>query len=178
MSAATSASAEKAALRASVLAARAGRPAAERAAAGDRLAEAVHRWLAGTAMVALYESFGTEPPTTALLELLARDGIDVIIPVLRPDLDLDWARYGAPATLLGPGAVAEADAVVVPALAVDRAGVRLGRGGGSYDRALARTDRPALALVYDDELLPRLPAEPHDRAVQAVATPSGGLVEL
>jgi 5-formyltetrahydrofolate cyclo-ligase len=70
--------------------------------------------------------------------------------------------------------------VVVPALAVDRRGVRLGRGGGSYDRALARlaAGATAVALLHDGELLDALPAEAHDRAVTAAVTPSGGWCDL
>jgi 5-formyltetrahydrofolate cyclo-ligase len=68
----------------------------------------------------------------------------------------------------------------VPALAVDRRGNRLGRGGGSYDRALSRVPRRALvvALLYDGELVDELPTEPHDRPVNAVVTPGGGLVRI
>ena len=65
---------------------------------------------------------------------------------------------------------------VVPALAVSRDGVRLGRGGGYYDRALAHA-RPGavlVAVVFDDELLDEVPAEAHDHRVTAVVTPSGG----
>jgi 5-formyltetrahydrofolate cyclo-ligase len=67
-------------------------------------------------------------------------------------------------------ALEAADVVLVPALAADRAGHRLGRGGGSYDRALQRV-RPgalAIAVVHAHELLDRVPAEPHDRRVSAV----------
>jgi 5-formyltetrahydrofolate cyclo-ligase len=77
---------------------------------------------------------------------------------------------------LGPTAIGTADIVVVPALAVARDGVRLGRGGGYYDRALrhARPDAVVVALLFDDEFVDELPAEPHDRRVTAVVTPSGG----
>jgi 5-formyltetrahydrofolate cyclo-ligase len=76
---------------------------------------------------------------------------------------------------LGPDAVATADVVLLPGLAVSTRGERLGRGGGSYDRALGRVPpgRPVLALLYDGELLPAVPAEPHDRPVTGVVTPSG-----
>ena len=77
-------------------------------------------------------------------------------------------------------AIAAADAVVVPALAVDRFGIRLGRGGGYYDRALvhARADAVLVTVVFDDERVPELPREIHDRPVRAVVTPSGGWQEL
>jgi 5-formyltetrahydrofolate cyclo-ligase len=110
-----------------------------------------------------------------------------LLPVLLPDLDLDWAVYdGAlvPARFglrepsgprLGPAAIGSAALVVVPAVAVDRRGVRLGRGGGSYDRALARVPAGTMivAALYDGELVDALPADPHDVRVTAVATPSG-----
>jgi 5-formyltetrahydrofolate cyclo-ligase len=70
---------------------------------------------------------------------------------------------------------AAADVVVVPALAVGPDGTRLGRGGGSYDRALARVTaaRTVIALLYDGEVLPDVPVEEHDRAVDAAVLPSG-----
>jgi 5-formyltetrahydrofolate cyclo-ligase len=98
----------------------------------------------------------------------------LLVPLLLPDRDLDWTVYDED-TRLGPAAVAGADLVIVPAVAVDRAGVRLGRGGGSYDRALARVPDATLivAALYHDELVAALPFEDHDRRVHAVVTPSG-----
>lgn len=145
---------------------------------------------AGT--VAAYVSVGREPGTRPLLDALRTAGVTVLLPVLLPDDDLDWGPYtGAHALLragrglrepdgvrLGPEAVTRADAVLLPGLAVDGRGRRLGRGGGSYDRVLARLAaaeaRPALVvLLYDGELLAEVPAEPHDRPVTAAVTPSG-----
>ncbi len=79
-----------------------------------------------------------------------------------------------PASVTVPAA--SSAVVAVPAVAVARNGVRLGRGGGYYDRALAhaRAGATVVALVFDDELVDDLPAEPHDRRVTAVVTPSGG----
>jgi 5-formyltetrahydrofolate cyclo-ligase len=141
------------------------------------------------ATVAVYVSVGTEPGTGPLLEALAAAGKRVVLPVLLPDGDLDWAVYDGPASLvparlgllepagprLGPDSVATADVVLVPALAVDRSGVRLGRGGGSYDRALARVPVGTFicALLYDGELLDEVPRADHDRRVTAVVTPRG-----
>ena len=73
-----------------------------------------------------------------------------------------------------------ADLVLLPALAVDRLGWRLGRGGGSYDRALTRvgTPIPTVALLYDGELLDRVPAGRHDQRVRLIARPSQGITRL
>jgi 5-formyltetrahydrofolate cyclo-ligase len=70
--------------------------------------------------------------------------------------------------------------VGAPAVAVDRSGARLGRGGGSYDRALGRVP-PGVGVIvplYDGELVDRVPVELHDQEVTMVATPSRGPVRL
>lgn len=157
--------AAKQVLRRRLLAARAALPEGVRA-AGDDARDAVLAPLLAGARVAAYASFGTEPRTDALVDDAT------LLPVLLPDRDLDWAaRGGAP---LGRAAVASCDVVLVPALAVDRGGVRLGRGGGSYDRALPRVRGLVVALLHEGELLDEsLPAQPHDAPVHAVALPSG-----
>ena len=145
------------------------------------------------ATVAAYVSVGTEPGTGPLLERLLEMGRRVIVPVLLPDHDLDWAVYDGPAGVvraraglleptgprLGLEAVATADAVLTPGLAVDRAGVRMGRGGGCYDRVLGRVPVGTFTctLLYPGELLEEVPAAPHDRRVTAVAT-SEGVIRL
>ncbi len=142
-----------------------------------------------SATVAAYVSVGSEPGTSALLDDLVASGKRVILPVLMPDNDLDWAEYRGAGSLasagrgllepagepLGVAAVATADAVLVPGLAVSSTGMRLGRGGGSYDRALARVPVGTFTcvLLYDDEADRAVPAEPHDRPVTAAATPAG-----
>lgn len=154
---------------------------AQRAAADDRIAAGLRELLAvrRPGLVAGYVPFGTEPGGDWLPPLLAEavgGGDRVLLPVLLADRDLDWAPLHDPdGERWGTAAVAGVDLVVVPALAVDQRGVRLGRGGGSYDRALARVPAgvPVVALLYDGELLPRLPAQPHDRPVTAVVTPGG-----
>lgn len=139
------------------------------------------------ATVAAYVSVGTEPGTGPLLDLLSDAGKRVLLPCLQPDDDLDWAAYDGtvlPARRgllepagerLGVDAVATADVVLVPGLAVDRAGHRLGRGGGSYDRALARVPVGTFTcvLLYPEEVGVSVPVEPHDRRVVAAATPTG-----
>lgn len=140
------------------------------------------------ATVAAYVSIGTEPGTGLLLRALADSGRRVVLPVLLPDGDLDWGTYRGDTSLaparrgllepvdrLGVDAVATADVVLVPGLAVSPTGMRLGRGGGSYDRALARVPVGTFTcvLLNDDEVGVEVPVEPHDRAVSAAASPSG-----
>ncbi|MEV6945504.1 5-formyltetrahydrofolate cyclo-ligase [Streptomyces sp. NPDC051172] len=152
--------------------------------------------LAHARTVAAYVSVGSEPGTLALLDALRERGVRVLLPALLPDNDLDWGAYAGEGSLariqhggkmalfepagerLGPGAVTGADVVLLPGLAVDARGMRLGRGGGSYDRVLTRLERadahPALVvLLYDSEVVGHVPEEAHDRPVHAVVTPSG-----
>ncbi len=174
----------KAALRARAARHRAGLTAEQRAASATALVRAVRAL--DPSRTAAYASSGTEPGTAALLT--DREG--VLLPVLQEDGDLDWAvfegelvpgRRGTlqpPGPLLGRDAVAACTLVVVPALGVDRTGTRLGRGGGSYDRALARTGGYAVAALHEGELHVQLPDEPHDRPVDAAVLPDRGLVRL
>jgi 5-formyltetrahydrofolate cyclo-ligase len=186
--------AAKAALRASVNDHRRGQSDPAREAAGRLIRDHVLSWpqaeMAGT--VAAYYSLATEPDTHRLVFGLWKRGTYVILPRLRPDGDLEWASYEGPDSLVpgprgvlepsepsrGVEAISRAALVLVPALAVDRHGHRLGRGGGSYDRALARVGErvPVVALLYDGELIDEVPAEPHDRPVSAVALPAQGIV--
>jgi 5-formyltetrahydrofolate cyclo-ligase len=166
---------------------------AQRDEAAAAIAATLAEHLAGTGTVAAYVPLPLEPGAGRLPGALTDLDVRVLLPVV-PDegRQLDWAVAGGPLTRgryglfqpdepgLGPEALAEADVIVVPALALDRHGVRLGRGGGYYDRALphARPDAVLVGVVFDDELVEQLPAEPHDRRIGAVVTPSGGWQEL
>ena len=136
---------------------------------------------AGVQRVAAYLPMRTEPGSTELLAALHAGGATVLIPVTLPDRDLAWAEWtlAGPGEVLGVEAIAAAGLVLVPALAVDRAGTRLGRGGGSYDRALARCGPGAViaALVFDEEVVAALPRDEWDVPVQAAVTP-GGWIDL
>ena len=178
----------KTALRDQLLTTRGRRSLLERQEVAAAVAERLLAWepVRRAATVAAYASVGSEPATGLLLERLSVAGKRVVLPVLLPDSDLDWAVWSGelvpavrgllepPGPRLGPEAVAPADVVLVPGLAVDARGHRLGRGGGSYDRALARVPvgTPVVVLLHDEEVLDAVPVAAHDRPVTAVATPS------
>ncbi len=145
-------------------------------------------------MIAAYVPALSEPGSIAMLDGLAACRARVLLPVTAPGNTLDWAlydpdqplvaaRYGLQepgGTRLGMDALSEAELIIVPALAVDRRGVRLGRGAGYYDRALAVSPVhcPVIAIVRDSEFVTELPESPHDRRVSGVITPELGLVRL
>lgn len=185
----------KTSLRDQVLAARKRRPLDAAAAFAADVAGAALAWDAvrRAATVAAYVSVGSEPGTGLLLDALVAAGKRVVVPVLRPDNDLDWTLYTGPTSLapasrgllepagarLGVDAVRSVDVVIVPGLAVSASGDRLGRGGGSYDRALARVPAgtPVAVVLYDDEVGLAVPTDPHDVRVGYVLT-GGGVVDL
>lgn len=143
----------------------------------------------GAQRVTAYVSVGNEPCTRLLLDQLHARGVEVLLPVLGPHLARSWGYFkgsqdlaerapGRPPEPSGPAlparAVGEAEVLVIPALAVDRAGRRLGQGGGWYDRMLPlRQDGVSVfAMVHADELVAGpLPSEDHDAPVDAVITP-------
>jgi 5-formyltetrahydrofolate cyclo-ligase len=186
----------KSLLRKELLAARARLSVAERRGAGRALRDMVldlpETGMAGT--IAAYVAVGAEPETNTLVFALWKRGSYVLLPVMTEEKDLDWASYEGPDSLgpgphglleptqpvRGPAAITSADLIIVPALAADRRGNRLGRGAGCYDRALARVGPsvPTIALLYDHELLDEVPAGPLDQRVRAVAQPVGGITRV
>ncbi len=196
---------DKPSVRSRLLGLRADLAATERAAAGQALCRVALgiREINAARIVCAYVPIGSEPDTRPLLAALRDHAVRVLLPVLLADGELAWGVYEGERSLrsgprgthsptgptLGMDAIRSADAVLVPGVAVDREGVRLGRGGGSYDRALARINRePPISvqdsphgptrpftavLLYDGEILDELPHEPHDQPVDAAITPSG-----
>ncbi len=161
-----------------------------RDAADVELVTGARALIAGRRRVATYAPMPGEPGGSQWVSELA-GAVEVLLPVLAPDRDLDWARYRPDRPLVASGVggllrepdgprlgiewIGEADLIFVPALAVDGRGVRLGRGGGSFDRALARVapEVPVIAVLYAGEIHDELPAEAHDRPVTGVLLPSG-----
>jgi 5-formyltetrahydrofolate cyclo-ligase len=190
----------KADLRRTLLATRRARSDADRREDAALLVAALPALLDGVDdPLCLHVAVGAEPGATpegaaALPEAARALGRRVLLPVTVGDAPLDWAEFDGPGSLgpgphglleptgarRGPDAVADAGLVLVPALAVDRRGVRLGRGGGHYDRSLPRAGLHTwlVALVADDGLVDELPDEPHDVAVHAVWRPRREIVAV
>jgi 5-formyltetrahydrofolate cyclo-ligase len=184
-------------LRAAILSRRRAVSAETRRAEADVLRERLTGMAEAGGTVCAYVPVGSEPGSPAMLDALVEAGVRVLLPVAREDdagrpLPLSWgdyrgelvtARFGLrepPAPWLPGEAIAAASVVVVPALAVDRAGARLGRGAGFYDRSLIMADPAArlIAMVRDDEVVDHLPAEPHDVPMTHALTPGRGLIRL
>ncbi|WP_236034475.1 5-formyltetrahydrofolate cyclo-ligase [Bifidobacterium saguinibicoloris] len=190
----------KRALRRAAIARRKTVPAADRTAAGAmvaRHARALFDGLEAGATVAAYVPMGSEIRIEPLLEDALARGLRLLVPMLGTGMEVGWGvletlddlavagdGHGRPeepaeAETLGMEALRDAAVVIVPALAVDASGTRLGRGGGWYDRALAHVspDAPLVAVCWPWEMLPDgadpLPREPHDLPVDGVVTPEG-----
>lgn len=188
--------AAKAQWRSRLVAARLAIPEPERTRRATALAAGAVRLAARTGgPVCAYLPVGSEPGSPELVAALHAAGHEVLLPVVPPEPGpLDWARYMGvdelatgplglrePAgTRLGVHAVTSARLVLVPALAADRHGHRLGRGGGYYDRTLplAAAGTPLVVVLNDEELVDELPAEPHDRLVTAALLPDAGHTPL
>lgn len=195
-------SAEKARLRRILLAARRALSPRARAERDAALTGAALRLATGTdpslgvvgvdhGPVCAYLPLGAEPGGPGFVDTLTAAGVDVLLPVVPSGPGpLDWARHDGRLVLgplgvhepagrrLGADAVADAVLVLVPALAVDRRGIRLGRGGGYYDRTLGRATGVVVAVIGVGELVEGLPTLPHDRPVAAALLPDAGLVTL
>lgn len=175
-------------LRTRLRAARAARVATDLDAWGVLLA--AHAAVVPGRTVTAFVGTGGEVPTLPLIDALVADGRRVLLPITLPDLRLDWAEYTGAEDLepagfglleprgprLGVEAIGEADTLLMPALAIDRRGRRLGQGGGCYDRSLPLARGRRIAVVADEEVLDEVPVEDHDEPVDAVLTPSGGLM--
>lgn len=139
--------------------------------------------------VAFYAELPDELPLRPTFEALSARGARCLFPRLEEDGGLRFAAVGrwdelrpgakgvlAPPADRPPEALLEGDVVLVPGVAFDRAGRRLGRGGGHYDRALA--DRAGggplrIGVAYRLQLVPRVPHDSRDRPMDAIVTEQG-----
>jgi 5-formyltetrahydrofolate cyclo-ligase len=137
--------------------------------------------------IVAYAELAGELPLGGVVERARADGKVVLWPRLRPDGGLDFApcsrveelvagRYGVREPPLATPAVSSGPDVLllVPGLAFDAAGGRLGRGGGAWDRALAEArGAVAFGVGYEFQVVNAVPREAHDRSVDALLTERG-----
>jgi 5-formyltetrahydrofolate cyclo-ligase len=133
-------------------------------------------------VIASYRSFGDEPNTEKLNQLILESGKKLLLPVRLPDNSLEFRIWdGNPAKLKRSGKVEEPigerflgriDLLIVPSLAIDSKGNRLGQGGGSYDRTLRDFSGVSIGLINEDEFVRDLPIESHDMPVKMALTPT------
>ena len=142
----------------------------------------------GARSVSCFLSTTTEPGTREFVEAAVRRGVRVLLPITRADGLLDWSvatpggdiaegLFGLPepvGELLGPIAVNDVDLMIIPAAAIDRSGMRLGWGRGYFDKTIGSMERcpPVYAVIFDSELLDRVPRDVHDQPVTGVVTPT------
>lgn len=135
--------------------------------------------------IAAYTPLPSEPGPADYPSQLAVHARTVWLPIALSNGRLAWA-VSAPSTHRGALGITEPDGarftskvlrscalVIAPAMAVDKQGMRLGKGAGYYDRALAGLEVPVVAVVYDDEFLDAVPHDTHDVPVHGVITPTG-----
>lgn len=138
------------------------------------------------ANIAAYNPLPSEPGPADFAAQLAAVTREVFLPISLDGGILAWAAAGAGTSEAGALGVSEPSGarytsnvlrscglVVAPALAVDRRGMRLGKGKGYYDRALEDLDVPIAAVIYDEEVVDAVPHDAHDRAVDLIITPGG-----
>lgn len=147
------------------------------AADGAAIAAAVGATPFSAGTVLTYESLPHEPPTAAVNAALHAAGHRVLVPITLADMRLDWCDLADPdRSPLGVDAPGAADLAIIPALAVDTSGTRLGQGGGCYDRVLPMLEPgcPVIALLHPGELtVEPLPRDDHDVPVTTVVTALG-----
>jgi 5-formyltetrahydrofolate cyclo-ligase len=176
----------KRAARAEALARRDALSPVERASMGERIVE---RFLALPEMarvhaVMAFWSFGSEVPMDPLIASLAEAGVTVALPrIVDGDIEPRTWRPGEPVTETHFGArepeggdvvdPADLDVVATPGVAFDRAGGRVGYGGGFYDRFLLRTTAVRAAVAFGVQVVEgRLPGASFDLRVHLIVTES------
>jgi 5-formyltetrahydrofolate cyclo-ligase len=131
--------------------------------------------------IGCYLSFGSEPAADSFIELAKAEGIEIACPRIESDGRMVMAVLESETkpSELGfrepTGKVVESkdlELIVIPALAIDHKGQRLGRGAGYFDRYLEQYQGRTVGLVYDAEFLPEVPSETHDLPVSQVVTQS------
>lgn len=173
----------KAELRADCLARRLALDAQQCAASGARIRTHLHRLLAGASrdLILAYLPFRKEPDLSTLFEELP---LNWALPRVVGS-GLTWHAYDSTRLVVSPWGVHEPDPscprikpdsaalVLIPLVACDERGYRIGYGGGFYDRFLSAHQLATLGVGYGEFILPYIPADPWDKALDGVVTETG-----
>lgn len=142
----------------------------------------------GARTVACYLPVRNEPDTSFYISWAKTRGIRLLFPHCRDDFFLDWieptsaevtpGKYGIPepvGKVFCSLELSKCDLILAPACAAATTGVRLGWGGGFFDRTLGLIQQapPVFAVLYSDEIRATLPHEIHDVFIQGAVTPAG-----
>lgn len=160
----------------------------QRSLGGDWLHLLTAREILSASVIASYSSYGDEPDTAHLNQSILRSGKTLLLPRVDEVGSITWVEWREGSRMekdrkrrglsqpIGEEFHGTIDVVICPALRVDRHGVRLGQGGGSYDRAFSSSSPASgawkVALLHDEEISSEaLPYQSHDIKVDAVALP-------
>jgi 5-formyltetrahydrofolate cyclo-ligase len=134
-------------------------------------------------VIASYVSYGNEPTTGDINQEVIDSGRILLLPRTLADNSLEFVAWNGSADSLklngkvleptGVTFLGDFEVMILPALAIDKSGNRLGQGGGSFDRALENFSGWSVALINQSELVDQLPIEPHDQRVKAALTEFG-----
>ena len=135
----------------------------------------------GVKTIASYVPLANEPDVTEFNRLAAQSA-NLVLPRIIGD-SLEFAsgeQVRGPLGICEPRGeaveLASIGLMIVPALAVDEMGNRLGKGKGFYDRVLGSFKSLSVAVVFESEVIEAVPSEPHDQRVAMIATPLRTLV--
>ena len=178
---------DKQELRVQIAQMRAKKPESELLSAGVGIAN--HDWasLITGESIACYSSCAAEPRTNELRTKLTGLGKKIFLPIIRPDTQMLWGidkppysqnKFGISEPQVSQFDLRRASAIILPAMCADESGIRLGRGAGYFDRALA--DVPSfqsggpirIALIFDEEFLASVPSDENDELVDLLVTPT------
>jgi 5-formyltetrahydrofolate cyclo-ligase len=137
--------------------------------------------------IGTYLSLPDEPESNSINSQLIAAGKTLYLPKTKADYSMEWVKWGGQLAELSPNnnfskillepvgsptSLGDLEVLIIPALAIDQNGYRLGRGKGFYDRALSGFQGFRISLIYDEDFIPELPKDEFDQKVDAVLTPT------
>lgn len=136
-------------------------------------------------VIASYRSYGDEPSTANLNLTILDSGKVLLLPQSDDEGGINFVKWNGDSNFLkrrgkveepiGPTFSGKIDLLIIPSLAADLNGSRLGQGGGAYDRALSKLDSRAITvmtLLNEGELFEKIPTQAHDAKINVILFPN------